>query len=459
MGNLERKVKALLAQQPCIVQGDRLLIACSGGIDSMALLHFFYDKQALFQIEIAAIHVDHMLRGQQSAEDGLFVEQFCQQHNIPFYRQAIPIQQIVEEEGGNVQTICRRERYAYFETIMPRFTKLVTAHHADDQLETMIMAMTKSTSVQSLSGIRVSRPFSTGAVVRPFLFVSRMEIEQYVEQNDLTFREDPSNAKLIYTRNRIRHRVAPLLYEENDQAALHMAQLSINLQQDEAFLQQMATEAFLQNCTQIAPNQYTFQIDCVQKMPLALQRRFILILLNYLYKDVNMLQSHTLTTVLLKLCDTTDGTAQISLPNGFIARREYNTIVVGEVPNNKLASQLLKQEQWLYTPQYNIGLFRVGTPTNATDTVYYVTLSETEQLVVRPRVDGDRIALLGMSQSKKVSRLFIDEKVPKSHRDTVPLLVSNERGVVAVIGLRVSEHLSQTPQGHEWQVVIKTSTL
>lgn len=459
MGNLEDKVSELRLQTACIEPGDKLLIACSGGIDSMVLLHFLYERQAMWNIEIAAIHVDHMLRGEQSAQDCQFVAAFCHARRIPFYSKSIPIPMIIDRDGGNTQAVCRKERYAYFAQVLPQFTKLVTAHHADDQLETMVMAMMKGPSVSALSGIRVIRPFASGQLIRPFLFVTRQEIEQYASHYDVRYREDPSNQKDTYTRNRVRHHIAPLLAAESAQTALHAAQLSVQLQQDNELLEQLAQQHFDKMITKNREHVYQFQIDDVQKMPLALQRRFILILLSYLYKDVNMLQSHALTTALLKLCDTSAGTAQVSLPAGLIARRQYNEVFVGLLPEQMLLPQTVKREQWLQAAQYQIGLFRRGTPVEAHDDVYYITLSETEQLQVRPRVDGDRIALRGMAQQKKVSRLFIDDKVPKSQRSTIPLLVSNERGVLAVIGGRPSAFLSRSPDSNEWQVVIRTIAL
>ena len=164
---------------------DRVLVAVSGGMDSMALLHFLYKYRIQLQIELCAVHVDHMLRGEQSAEDCRFVEAFCKERHITIFSKAIPIPSIIEEENGNVQAICRRERYRYFEETMEKqqFNKLVTAHHADDQLESILMALTKGAIVKGIQGIQAIRPlFENHFVVRPFLAVTKEEIGQYLKE-------------------------------------------------------------------------------------------------------------------------------------------------------------------------------------------------------------------------------------------------------------------------------------
>ena len=161
MHTLEHRVLAYIKQHQLIKNGDKLLIACSGGVDSMALLSFFHQFQNYFQIEVAVAHVDHMLRGEQSAGDRQFVEEMCKFWGIPVFSCAIPIADIHASQGGNSQAICRRERYRFFERVMDeqQCTKLVTAHHADDQLESMFMALTKASSLNGLKGILPIRSF------------------------------------------------------------------------------------------------------------------------------------------------------------------------------------------------------------------------------------------------------------------------------------------------------------
>ena len=175
MNQLEYNVKAYIQQMNLIAPGDHLLIACSGGVDSMALLHYLHKESVKLHIKISCVHVDHMLRGAVSKEDLQFVERYCLEQGIPFYGKSIPIASIVQQEGGNVQAICRRERYQYFKEILQQIgaSKLVTAHHADDQLESVLMALTTKRSTNGLAGIHAIRSFGRFTIIRPFLTVTK----------------------------------------------------------------------------------------------------------------------------------------------------------------------------------------------------------------------------------------------------------------------------------------------
>jgi len=143
--SFELKVKAFIEKEQLLQQDDHLLIAVSGGVDSMALLHYFVQTQEQWNIRVEAVHVDHMLRGEASAEDRAFVQKYCDENGVNLHATAIPIPTIMAQENGNTQLICRRERYRYFKEVLHKTNakKLVTAHHADDQLESVLMALTK----------------------------------------------------------------------------------------------------------------------------------------------------------------------------------------------------------------------------------------------------------------------------------------------------------------------------
>lgn len=446
----EKKVLSYIENQQLIEAGDRLLIACSGGIDSMGLLHFFlYNKEKL-NVSISVAHVDHMLRGDVSAKDRIFVEQFCGQHDIPIFSKAIPIPKIIEEERGNSQTICRRERYDYFSHLMKEhnLNKLITAHHADDQLESLLMSLTRSGSVK---GIFPKRSFFTGEIIRPFLTVTKMEIGEYLEGKGGTYREDSSNSKDDYTRNRFRHHIVPLLKEENRHVANHAVNFVEKLQQDEHYLNQLANERFSFVVTEKEENCYSFQIPKLQNEPLALQRRIILILLNYLYKNSNYNQSSTVCSSILGLCKSEKGSATIHLPEQVVAVRNYSEIVVSKNHFHKISAPIhqVKPNEWIEL-QHGIQLY-IGDEPHVdieqlpnVDLYYFNSSQFTLPLFVRTRKEGDRIIIKGMDQHKRVSRVFIDDKIPLNQRDEWPILVDSNDEVVSILGVRVHRNLSKS---------------
>lgn len=449
MHYLEHRVLSFIRQQQLIEKGDRLLIACSGGVDSMALLTFFVKWKEQLGTEVVVAHVDHMLRGEASKGDRELVENFCAAHNLRVESVAIPITEILEVRGGNMQAVCREERYRFFMDVMERLSlhKLVTAHHADDQLESMLMALTKSTNVASLTGIHASRNFAQKKIIRPFLAVTKAEIREYLQNNAGIFREDASNAKEDYTRNRFRHRIVPLLKEENPQISLNAVHVAQQLQADNDYLQHLAEARFSSIFTKLKNNSYKLEIPALQSEPLALQRRLILILLNYLYNDSTTLQSYALCMAILKLCETVDGTVTIDLPEDFTARREYTSVLFEKKQQRVLKKMPVALNEW---NDFNGLRIFIGDAEHAAvqgclgECYYFNAQTVNFPFYVRAREDGDRMTITGMQKSKKVSRIFIDDKIPLVERNSWPLLVDAHNNVLAVLAVRVSDKFSKT---------------
>lgn len=462
----EVKVQKYIEDQQLIEKGDRLLIACSGGIDSMGLVHFFKKFQHNLKIELFVAHVDHMLRGETSAEDRLFVEQFCNLHNIPVFSTAIPIPQLLQKEGGNSQAICRRERYNFLADMMKKhhINKLVTAHHADDQLESILMALTKAGSISGMKGMYSKRKFPFGVIIRPFLAVTKEEIREYLERNGGSYREDASNAKDDYTRNRFRHHIVPLLKKEHHNISAHAVQFAEHIQQDDELLNDLALKRFHHVVIKNQAQSYTLKIPLLQKEPVALQRRIILILLNYLYNNSNITQSYSIASSIMNLCKSLNGSAEIHLPDQFIANRKYDEIVIeklSEDMSGKVDNQQIFMNQWTQL-QNGIRLY-IGEASNVVNaqkmysSMYYFSSKMIEKpLYIRTRKNGDRISLKGMDEKKRLSRLFIDEKIPLDEREHWPILVDAEEEVLAVLGIRVNRIFSKnTRSTDDWVLIIE----
>ncbi|KGR88657.1 tRNA lysidine(34) synthetase TilS [Lysinibacillus boronitolerans] len=465
--SFELKVKTFIEEEQLLQQGDHLLVAVSGGVDSMALLHYFIQTQEQWNIQVEAVHVDHMLRGEASAEDRAFVQKYCDANGIYLHATEISIPAIMAQENGNTQLICRRERYQYFKEILQKTNanKLVTAHHADDQLESVLMALTKNATMNSMQGIRPQRLFEGKTLIRPFLTVTKSEIREYLLRKGLNYREDASNSKDTYVRNRFRHHVVPLLEAENPRVTEQVTHFTKQLQEDDTFLMTLAQDVFSQIIIRNNENTYSMEIEAFQLVPLALQRRLILILLNYLYKDSNTIQSYALLTSILKLCDTTAGYAEIHLPEDFLAVRRYGKLTIQkneplECPASPEKQVILTANGW--TTLTNGERLRVVNLHDLssellTDTaqLFYFNASKLHlPLYVRARKDGDRMLLKGMDQPKRLSRLFIDEKIPLNERNSWPLLISQSDEVVAVIGVRMGIFFSTTPQPNDDTVLI-----
>lgn len=452
MEQLEQKAYQYMKHYHLCNEGDRLLVACSGGADSMALLHFLYKEKDRLGVSVAAIHVNHMLRGEDADSDRQFVEVFCQERDIPVYAIDIPIPEILQREKGNLQDICRRERYRYFEKVMLESTSthLVVAHHADDQVESVIMALTRGSSASGITGIKRERPFANGHLIRPFLAVTKNDIHTYLQRNEQAYREDSSNKKDSYTRNRIRHHVVPLLEGENPRVADAVRQYTEKAQADEDLLQSLAQDAFHDVVTEKNEDSWRICIKAFQNKPLALQRRIILLLLKYLYKDTTIVQSYTLWNSILEQTSSTAGNVILHLPKDVVAIRQYDELIIKKKQISSVEKSPLMVTLNTWTNLTNnlrvyIGKLSDERPSDTTPsakTYFFQIELLSLPLYVRNRQNGDRINLLGLNQHKRLSRLFIDEKVPMTLRDEWPVIVTQEDEVIALPGLRIGNCFS-----------------
>ncbi|CAM3256219.1 tRNA lysidine(34) synthetase TilS [Filibacter tadaridae] len=445
MDRLVQDVLQFSTKWSLVAPGDRLLIACSGGVDSIALLHFMASERERMKIELAAVHVDHMLRGEESAIDGDLVEQLCETLGIPFFGGSVPVPAIVAEEGGNIQAVCREERYAYFSTIMNRYGYhvLATAHHAEDQLETMMMQLTKGTRP---SGMPVKRNMDGGKLIRPFLPAMKADLYSYVKENDLQFREDPSNQSEKYMRNRLRHHVMPFILTENHLAAKNAVEVAGRIQEDDDLLDKLTTVNFDRIVAFTAEGLPSVDRKAFTDMHPALQKRMITLLLNYLYDGESIPVEYTneLISQLFHHISEQKGNVSIDLPRGGQFIREYDKLTFSRAtkPFEQGTEKVFPEGSWTKwgreVQMYWNKLDELPAEAFAdTDEIMYFDLPDSAfPLTIKSRTDGDRILLPGMKHSKRLSRLFIDEKVAMSQRDCWPIITTAQGEICAVPGVR-----------------------
>lgn len=445
MKEFDNMIIHFIQEQSLLTRGSRILIACSGGVDSMVLLHFFASNREKLGVEVGAVHVDHMLRGEESAADGELVRAFCNKLNVPFFGGRVPVPEIIAKEGGNVQAVCREGRYAYFMEVMEehRYDRLATAHHAEDQLETVLMQVTKGSNPL---GIPIKREIGKGMLIRPFLPAVKAILYAYAAYYKIIFREDPSNTSDAYMRNRFRQNVVPHILRENLSAAEKVVLMTTNLQEDEALLQSLAKDYLKENIAFTREGFPSMSIGTFNSMPTALQRRMIPLLLGYLYdkQNVSIFYKSELIEQLLHHLNSEVGNISIDLPFGFRFLREYDkfTFIRQNVPRDDESYYTLPKgiqvnwmnDLWLYWAE--ITDVQADLLLNAKEIMYFNFPGESLPLSVRHRIEGDRIMLPGMSHTKRLSRLFIDEKVKKTLRDQLPVIVTKQDEVCAVPGLR-----------------------
>jgi len=202
---IKSKFLKTIQKQKLINNNERVLLAVSGGMDSMCMVQLFMSINQ----PIGIAHLDHQLRGEESDQDRKFVERFAKINDIPLYCKQVDILALSLDSTQSKSEIGRDQRYLFFQEICTehQFTKIATAHHLDDRIETFIMRAMTGAGLEGLSSI----PYHNGNVIRPFLDISRSEIESFVKDSHIEYREDSSNKKTDYLRNSIRHQLLPAI--------------------------------------------------------------------------------------------------------------------------------------------------------------------------------------------------------------------------------------------------------
>ncbi len=229
-----------------------VLLAFSGGMDSSALLHLLAAQSERDGFHLYAAHLHHGIRGEEADRDADFCASLAKRYEIPLFLAHADVPTLAAERGQSVEEAAREARYAFFASLMHKhgIGLLVTAHHADDHLETVLFRMARGTGLQGLCGISAARPFANGFLVRPLLAFSRSEIEAYREREQLPFVVDSTNGDSAYTRNRIRAEVIPAFERVGGDLRQSVLRMSHSLAQDADFLQNAAASFYEKNRTE-----------------------------------------------------------------------------------------------------------------------------------------------------------------------------------------------------------------
>lgn len=422
-------VHQLITRHRLLQKNDTVIVAVSGGPDSLALLHLLWAMRDRYTIQVHACHLNHQLRGEEADADAQYVRTFCEKRKIPFYIKNIDVDKVAKERNCSIQIAARSVRYAWFSKLLRETgaEKIATGHHGDDQMETIVMETVRGNNPLKPFGIPVKRFVEGGAIIRPLLTVTKAEIEKYCEKMALKPRYDASNESLKYTRNRVRQTIIPAMKAENKTAHVHMQRQHEWSHDDHHFLQSIAKQLLPTIIVNKSERMITISRLAFLNVVLPLQRRMIHLLLSYLCGKNSRLSSIHIEDV-IELISSDHPSAQYQLFHSIYVRREY------EVCHFSIA-----EEKKIHTSFHTVlpipGHIKVGewTFTSTVETDEHVVEKENqivlnmekivEPLTIRSWIAGDKIACRGMTGSKNVARLFIDRKVAKEKRAQWPLLV------------------------------------
>lgn len=441
---LKIKTKNFFNKYDLLKPQNNIMVAVSGGVDSLCLLFVVYHLSLEYHFNLFAVHVNHQWRGEESFEDEQFVEQYCEHLHIPVF-----IRRLDKGLPAN-ELLARNKRYEIFNTIAQEhnINIVLTAHTQSDQIETVLYRIIKGSGQLGLSGIPEMRTQDSGPTLyRPFLSCTREEIEEYSRNNNLQARIDSSNFDQTYLRNRVRHSLLPQLKTYNPQvgqALLRLSKISAqNEQIIEYFLEPLLKTVFEDNTT--------INIDEYLKLPEYLKPRLIMMLLcqnkiDYDYKMIERLLEYIEESQLnpcekkysliknLYLHITQKKAKIVSFEPTTVIQSTAKVAIPGITELKELNLQLQVSE---YNKTENV---TVEFPPPGSDKAL-VDLSKIQvALQLRTRRPGDIINPLGMNGHMKLKKYLINHHIPQKDKDSLPV-VATENEVLWVVGVGLSDKI------------------
>ncbi|MGG2090641.1 tRNA lysidine(34) synthetase TilS [Priestia aryabhattai] len=443
---MEKQVNNFMTKHQLLSAGSTVIVGISGGPDSLALLHFLWSLKEQKSLTIIAAHVDHMFRGKESQQDMEYVQNYCKQLNIKCEAKQIDVTAYQKERKLSSQVAARECRYTFFTHVMKKYKAnlLALGHHGDDQIETMLMRMVRGSTMNGYAGMQPKRPYGDGFIIRPFLAVTKEEINGYCKLHGLTPRIDLSNEKDSYTRNRFRHYVLPFLKQEN--AAVHekFQQFSENLHEDQAYLEELTTDVMNKVMRKKLQNEILIDRDCFLRIRKPLQRRGIQLILNYLYKEIPPTLSSAHVDTLVGFCESDKPSGTLDFPNGLRIIRSYNdclfTFNEGNIEPYEFIVPIPGVVELPNGHQLICEIHNKVEDIKGNDVFLLDEAHDLQSLKVRTRKNGDKMRVKGMKGHKKVKDIFIDEKIPLHFRDHWPVVEDSQGTILWLPGLKKSAY-------------------
>lgn len=271
------QIKSTIKKYNMLQKGDGVMAGVSGGPDSVTLLHVLNSLKKEYSLNIVIAHLDHKFRGEESEADRKFCESLAKKYNLEIAWEAIDVPKIAKEKGISPEEAARFERYDFFKRASKKkgIEKIAVGHTRDDQAETVLMRIMRGAGMKGLGGISPVKEMPGFKIIRPLIEVSRKDVESFVSEAGLKFRTDSSNEKSIYTRNKIRLELIPLLEKEfNSNIKEVLANMAENLQIENDFLARYARRKF-KSVSKIKPGEILIDIKKFRKQPEAVRKRIL----------------------------------------------------------------------------------------------------------------------------------------------------------------------------------------
>ena len=422
---------------------DTIVVGCSGGPDSMALMNILINIRKKMDIFIICAHVNHNVR-QESKEEEKFLHEYCDDNHINFESMTI------ENYGDdNFHNEARKIRYHFFEEIVNKYQAkyLMTAHHGDDLIETILMRIVRGSTLKGYAGFERKIDKGNYLLVRPLVFATKEEIEKYDIENNIPYVIDKSNFKGKYTRNRYRKDVLPFLKNEDKDVHIKFLKFSDTLIEYSNYIDDIIRKQIKKVCVgnNIKITQFLENEELIQK-------KIIFHVLEQIYHDdlnqINM--THVLS--IIKLIKSKRANGSINLPGNFKVIKEYDILYIKQEIND-INSYEIEIDKLVELPHGRIIQIVDKDEKNDNNVCRLLTDEISMPLYVRTRKLGDKIVLKKVEGKQKIKDIFIDKKIPSRLRDDWPIVVDSKDNILWIPGIKKSKFSKQ--KNETYDIILK----
>jgi len=437
-GAIEQNIIRFITNYNLVQKGDKLLIALSGGADSIFMLHFFHKYKSKYRIEISALHINHSLRGDESDKDELFSCEYCKQIGIPFFSETINVKEFAKQNKQSIEEAARNLRYLklseYFTKL--KLTKIVTAHNLNDNTETMLLNLFRGTGLSGASGIPIVRK----NIIRPLLRTSKEDILAYLTKNNIQFRTDKSNFENDFSRNFLRNEIIPKLKEKIN------ISLDINMSKFAEILNE--SNRIISGLTQNINEKYIKKTDLgleISDLILLEQGKdfFGVLIKNSIKEKFNIIATFNDIKHLKEIFFLQVG-QKIDLSKNLLAIKERNFVQIIKKTETKkkinyanldLNKEIKIDEKTILASTVNKSEITFSNQKN----VEYINGDKIIfPLTIRKWIYGDKFNPIGLNGTKMISDFLTDSKINSSEKKN-QLVLLNANKIIWVVNHRIDE--------------------
>ena len=416
----------------------KVIVACSGGPDSMFLLHVLKE----YGLDVVCAHVNHNLR-EESKEEYEYVERYCNDNSIIFEGT-----ELHDLPSVNTELVAREKRYEFFKTLIDIYNAkyLFTAHHGDDLIETVLLRIVRGSTLNGYAGFNIITEKKGYKIVRPLVYMTKANIIKQLDILGIKYYMDATNLDDIHLRNRYRKYVLPILKEEDKNVHLKFLKYHKVAQSYFDYINEKVYEIIEDIVTD-----NTLDIDKFNKIDEFLKDKVLEEVIRPYYPDDLYLINDNHINELLKMIESDKPNVELILPNMRVVK-EYNKLIFN-VEKNKVINYKEELQDCVETP---CGIIKLIDEDKKDKSNYIIRLNSKDiklPLYVRNRRDGDKIHVKNMDGTKKINDIFIDNKVPKDLRDVYPIIVDSDDKIIFIPGIKKSN--LDIPIDKEYDIIIK----